>query len=270
MRRRLHYELLTCAYRGHELLGQDAGSPRPQDELFVRDRDGLRWHRCLRCDAWVPAPAPTSPAREHPPERHEVVLPLRGKALRDKIVLRLIAIDRAFHFVVLLVIAAAIFVFAAHHAALRADFYRVLGDFQGGLRSPTVPEHGFVHSLDHVLSLQTGRLHVVGAIVLAYALLEGAEAIGLWYQKRWAEYLTFIATAALLPLEIHELALRISVLKLITLTINVAVVIYLLRAKRLFGIRGGAAADLAERERDSGWPALERTAPSPLSTPPRD
>src|SRR4051812_11167980 len=38
------------------------------------------------------------------PDRDEVQLPLRGKALRDKFVLRVIAIDRAVHFVVLAVI----------------------------------------------------------------------------------------------------------------------------------------------------------------------
>ncbi len=37
--------------------------------------------------------------------------------------------------------------------------------------------------------------------------------------------------------------------------------VYLLWAKRLFGIRGGAAADEAERERDVGWAALERATP---------
>ena len=48
---------------------------------------------------------------------------------------------------------------------------------------------------------------------------------------------------------------------LITLIINLAVVMYLLYAKRLFGLRGGGAADAALREADSGWPALERTLP---------
>ena len=40
--------------------------------------------------------------------------------------------------------------------------------------------------------------------------------------------------------------------------INMAVVIYLLRAKRLFGMRGGLAAEQAENALDQGWQALER------------
>jgi hypothetical protein len=41
----------------------------------------------------------------------------------------------------------------------------------------------------------------------------------------------------------------------------VAVVVYLLLAKRLFGLRGGAEADRVERERDGGWPAVQRATP---------
>jgi len=41
---------------------------------------------------------------------------------------------------------------------------------------------------------------------------------------------------------------------------------YLLFAKRLFGLRGGGRAETAERDRDSGWPALERSLPAPTPT----
>src|SRR5581483_5449989 len=90
-RRRLSYELVSCGYGGHVLLGRDAAELRPEDALFARDDgQGVRWHRCLRCDAWLPLEPPKSPARRHPPARDEVELPLRGRPLRDKYVLRLI------------------------------------------------------------------------------------------------------------------------------------------------------------------------------------
>ena len=88
-----------------------------------------------------------------------------------------------------------------------------------------------------------------------------ATSIGLWYQRRWAEYLTFIATALFLPLEFFELTRRVSALRLVALVINLAIVAYLVWAKRLFGVRGGVGAERAERERDTGWEALERSAP---------
>jgi uncharacterized membrane protein (DUF2068 family) len=260
---RFHYELLACGVGGHRLIGTDAAELRPQDAVVVRaGNDGTRWHRCVRCDSWLPLAAPCHPTRRFVPDHTEIEVPLRGKALRDRIVLRIIAVDRAIHFVVLAVLAVAIFLFIAHEAQMRDRVFRVVADLQGALGGPAQdPGHGILHDVRHLFSIQSGTLTKIGVVVAAYALLEGAEAVGLWFQKRWAEYLTFIATAALLPLEVYELSERLSALKLLTLIINLAVVVYLLLAKRLFGLRGGGAAEAAERARDTGWPALERTAP---------
>jgi uncharacterized membrane protein (DUF2068 family) len=270
-RPRYHYELLVCGVAGHELVGTDAMELRAEDALFAREgEDGTRWHRCLRCDSWLPLPPPDSPARAFPPSREEIDVPLRGRALRDKVVLRIIAVDRALHFLVLGVIAAAILVFAAKQQSLRGPAFRVLADLQGGLGGPARDSgHGIVHDLRRLFSVQHGTLTKIGLLVSAYALLEGAEAVGLWLLRRWAEYLTFIATTLLLPLEVYELTHKLSPLKLLTLILNVAVVVYLLLAKRLFGLRGGAAAERAERERDAGWPAIEGATPGslPSTTP---
>jgi uncharacterized membrane protein (DUF2068 family) len=265
-RPQFHYELLVCGLRGHELVGMDAAQLRPEDGVFVREAGGLRWYRCLRCDSWLPLQPPARPSERFPPRRDDVELPLRGRALRDKIVLRIIAVDRAIHFVVLAAIAVAVFVFAAKQSTLRDPAYKVLSDIQGSLGGPAT-NHGFLHGIRHLFSIQTGTLTKIGLLVSAYAILEGVEAVGLWWQKRWAEYLTFVATAAFLPLEIYELAHTLSPLKLITFILNLAVVLYLLLAKRLFGLRGGAAAERAERERDAGWPALERATPGETVLP---
>src|SRR3954454_23086878 len=265
-----HYELLVCGLVGHELVGTDAAELRPQDALVaLPGPDGLRWHRCLRCDSWVALPGPRHPSREVPPDRDQVILPLRGRALRDKVVLRLIAIDRALHFVVLAAIAVAIFLFAANQAQLRGPAFRILTDLQGGLGGPPkAGGHGLIADARRLFSVQHGTLIKIGVVVLAYAILEGLEAVGLWLMRRWAEYLTFMATTLLLPVEIYELTHKLSVLKIVTLTLNVAVVVYLLLAKRLFGLRGGARAEREERERDTGWPAIERATPgaAPLAT----
>jgi uncharacterized membrane protein (DUF2068 family) len=266
----LHYELLVCGLSGHELIGTDVAEVRGSDHLVVREEEGLRWHRCVRCDSWLPLPPPRAPERRHVPPRGEVELPLRGKALRDKIVLRVIAVDRALHFVILAALAVAVFLIASHEEQLRADFYRVMADIQGGVGGgPLQPgHHGLVGRLDELFSLRAGTLHLIGAGIAVLAVLEGAEAVGLWYQKRWAEYLTFVVTTALIPLEIYELTAYVSWFKVTALILNLAVVIYLLVAKRLFGLRGGYARELAERERDVGWDALERSTPmSGASTP---
>ncbi|HKN93331.1 MAG TPA: DUF2127 domain-containing protein [Thermoleophilaceae bacterium] len=244
-------------------MGTDAAHLRPEDGLFAREGPAdLRWYRCLRCDSWLPLDPPPTPVREHPPAREEIELPLRGKPLRDKVVLRLIAIDRAFHFVLLAALAIVIFFVAANAARLREPVFKALADLQSGLGGPrTSSRHGIVYDIHHLLSLDSGTLTKLGVVVAAYAVLEGAEGIGLWLQKRWAEYLTFIATTILLPLEVYEITQRLSALKIITLIINIAVVIYLLFAKRLFGLRGGGRAEQEERRRDTGWEALERATP---------
>lgn len=248
---------------GHELVGTDAASLRPEDALYAREESGIRWYRCLRCDSWLPLPCPEQPTRDLPPQREEIELPLRGKALRDKVVLRLIAIDRALHFVVLTLLAVAVFLFASHELQLRHVFYRIVNAVQGSSGGPTRRPHGgFLASLEHVADLSSTTLYAVSAVAAAYALLEGVEAVGLWLQKRWAEYLTFVATIVFIPYEVYELARAASPFKIVALVVNVAIAIYLLLAKRLFGFRGGAAAERAELERDTGWEALERTMPA--------
>jgi uncharacterized membrane protein (DUF2068 family) len=107
----------------------------------------------------------------------------------------------------------------------------------------------------------------LGLVVSAYAALEATEMVGLWFNQRWAEYLTFVATSALVPYEIYELSLGVSVFKAVTLVINLAVVIYLLLAKRLFGLRGGHAAERARREVVGGWEAIETATTRPLPPP---
>ncbi len=260
-RPRFHWELLVCGVRGHALIGLDAARLRPEDALVALERDGLRWYRCVRCDSWLPLAPPAKPKRDVPPDRSEIELPLRGRALRDKVVLRIIAIDRAIHFVVLGLLAAAIFLFAGHELALRAVYFRLVNAVQGGAGARTSNGHGVLHTLAHVFTLRTRTLYLLGVGAAGYALLEGAEAVGLWFQRRWAEYLTFLATLIFMPYEIYELTLSVSVFKSVTFVLNVVIAVYLLFAKRLFGLRGGAVAVELERERDVGWEALERTAP---------
>ncbi|WP_229322081.1 DUF2127 domain-containing protein [Streptomyces sp. UNOC14_S4] len=262
-RRRIGYELLECALHGHRLVGTDAARVRPDDALVVRETpDGHRWHRCLRCDAWLPLPPPDLPGREVPEHRAEIELPLRGRPLRDRYVLRLIALDRLLHFVVLGVLAVAVLLFAHERERLRGPFYRIVDDLQNGVGGPSgLRGHGLLGDLQKAFAAHDRTLWVIGVVIAAYALLEGVEAVGLWRAARWAEYLTFVATSVLLIPEIYELTERVSPLKVCTLAINLAVVVYLLLAKRLFGLRGGGRAEAAERERDSGWQALERVYP---------
>jgi uncharacterized membrane protein (DUF2068 family) len=262
---KVDWELVACGWRGHEIVGTDVAELRPQDGILARDAGGVRWHRCLRCDSWVALPIPSAPAATHLPERAAIQIPTRGKALRDKVVLRVIAVDRVVHFVILVGLGVGVVALAGNEATVRSRFYRILTDLQGGVGGGPVQTSGHVGILgefDRLFSLRSGTLRELGIALLSYGVLEGVEAIGLWLTKRWAEYLTFIATTVLLPLEIYEILHKATALKVIGLIINLAVVIYLLFAKRLFGLRGGGAVDEAERARGMSWETIAHaTAP---------
>jgi len=59
-----------------------------------------------------------------------------------------------------------------------------------------------------------------------------AEGVALWLRKRWAEWLTVIATSLLVPLELYELVRRATALKTVGLTVNILIVFYLVRVVR--------------------------------------
>jgi len=96
------------------------------------------------------------------------------------------------------------------------------------------------------------RLAALVAIgLVAYAALQLVEGIGLFLLKRWGEYVAAVGTSVFLPLEIHELTKRVTVIRVGALVVNLAAIAYLVWTKRLFGVRGGRAAFEAERESES-------------------
>ena len=76
-----------------------------------------------------------------------------------------------------------------------------------------------------------------------YSTLLLTEGIGLLLEKRWATYLTIIATASFIPLELYELSNRLTVTPLVVLGINIVIVWYLARA--LNRSRGRPAMELS-------------------------
>ena len=78
------------------------------------------------------------------------------------------------------------------------------------------------------------RLKELSVGTFIYSAIFLAEGIGLALAKRWAEYLTIVSTASLLPLEVYELVKHASIGKGLALIINLAVVAYLVFELRRF------------------------------------
>jgi uncharacterized membrane protein (DUF2068 family) len=91
------------------------------------------------------------------------------------------------------------------------------------------PNSNGVEKIIHKLhAISSSRFGVYGIIALAYGALEAAEGYGLWRRRRWAEYLTVLATSLLFVPEIWEIASKASPLKIGALLVNIAVVAYLI------------------------------------------
>jgi uncharacterized membrane protein (DUF2068 family) len=109
---------------------------------------------------------------------------------------------------------------------LHHDVAAVAADWIAAMRIDPHNEH--IHSMLAMLGfLDDHRLKQIGAGSFVYATLKFIEGGGLFYGKRWAEYLTVIATGILIPLEIHELINHASLPRAAVFVANAAVVWYL-------------------------------------------
>lgn len=87
----------------------------------------------------------------------------------------------------------------------------------------------FLHATAHVTD---ARLRGLAALALAYTALRWTEAYGLWFGRRWAEWLGATSGAIYLPVEVYELWETPGPIKAATLTVNMALVAYLAWALR--------------------------------------
>jgi uncharacterized membrane protein (DUF2068 family) len=238
------WSLFACARHGHVTYVPDEEALR--DRLRGDGPAGESW-RCLRCwDFVLGAPQAGGPAEDAP-------IVLRGRVLRDALVLRILAVERALRALVFGALAYAVIRFEHSQESVQRLFDKALPSarplakaFNYDLdNSPTVAH------LRHLINSKPHTLHLVVAFFIGYAVVEAVEAVGLWSLKRWGEYVAVIATSAFLPIEIYELAHKVSVLKIVAFVINLALVLYLLVTKRLFGVRGGRKAYDAERHSES-------------------
>jgi uncharacterized membrane protein (DUF2068 family) len=238
------WSLRGCARKGHVTYAPVEEDLR--ERLHVKTAAGEAW-RCLRCATFVVGePHGVGPAAHAP-------VVLRGKALKDATILRLLAAERFGRGLLLAALAYGVVYFKDSKTSIKRTFdeaipaAKPLADvFNYDLdASPTVER------VRHLLDSSQHTLTLVAVGLFAYAALQLLEGVGLWMLKRWGEYVAVVATSAFLPLEVYELTHEVSWLKVAALVVNLAAVGYLVWTKRLFGVRGGHEAFLAERDAQS-------------------
>ncbi len=144
--------------------------------------------------------------------------------------IKVIIVERIIKAIVL--IALAIGLLVAGRTGLLTDWAQYAQDQLNLEAGDSLIVHALLTVVVYVGTFSHTTLLAIGAIV--YALLEGTEGVGLAMRRRWAEYLTVIATGILIPLEAYEVIHHVTLFKVGALLLNVAVVGYLAYRKRLF------------------------------------
>lgn len=238
------FALRSCGLRGHATFAPD--EPALRERLRTDTPIGEAW-RCLRCETFVVGPPRGSGPANTAPE-----VP-RGRSLRDRTLMRALAVERAFRALIFGLLAAGVLKVRGSRERLQEAFDKDLP-----LIRPLADQLGWnpdnskiIRHIGDLFSLSSSTFLWIAVGFAAYALIELIEAVGLWLVQRWGEYFAVIATSVFLPLEIYELTEKVTATRAIAFLINIVAVIWLLWSKRLFGLNGGAEAYREEHRSES-------------------
>ncbi len=231
----MDWSLLGCGAGGHVTFAPD--EPGLRDRLGVATPDGQTW-RCLRCGTFVIGePTASGPAASAPRVR-------RAEQVRSALILRIFAVERFIRALIFAALAIAVWRFSVSRLSFEQAYDQalpplraLLGDF--GFRVDHSKLLGLLHE---AFTVDPRKLGYIAIGLGAYAVVEVIEGVGLWLVKRWGEYFAMIVTSLGLPYEIYDLANKVTVLRVVAFLINLALVLYLVLTKRLFGVRGGKKA----------------------------
>lgn len=116
------------------------------------------------------------------------------------------------------------------HKLLDANIIERLYSWSSTLSDDRLERKLIERALDWVEDLGAKRIQIVIAGFIAYTAVALVEGIGLWMRKTWAEWLTTLFTASLIPFELWELIKRPPGHRLpiaATLVVNLIIVAYL-------------------------------------------
>ena len=237
------WELFSCGWRGHETYEPVGGTEAKKfaKHLHMQTKQGEAW-RCLRCGNYILG----RPKHSGPIDKAPLVL--RGKVLREALILRFLGAERFIRGLILLLLGYGIIRFKQNEGSLAKVFQDSLPAIRDLAKNFNydIDHSETMHVIQSALNASQNKLTLVAVAIFVYAAIQLTEGIGLWLMKRWGEYFAVVATSFFIPIEIYEVFHHATVLKFGALALNIAAVIYLIYSKRLFGVRGGGAAHHAD------------------------
>jgi uncharacterized membrane protein (DUF2068 family) len=249
----MDWNLYRCGRIGHITYAPE--EPDLREYLRTSGPAGEFW-RCLRCGTFVTGrPASSGPAAQAPVIK-------RGREIRSELILRAFAIERFFRFLLFGGVAYAIWQFGHSKLTIEQAFNRDLPIVRGSLGQLglNISHSSLIIEFQKALHISQGTFTLIAAGVAVFAIIELIEGIGLWQSRRWGEYFAMVVTSLGLPYEIYDLIVKVSWARLVFFGINLALVIYLVLTKRLFGARGGRTAYEARLRSDSIFDEAAREA----------
>ena len=123
---------------------------------------------------------------------------------------------------------AALFLITAVSIFLSLKNYEGLQDFSDSLALEG--KKGIISAvLTKFLGTSTKTIKLSGLAAVIYSLISALEAVGLWFQKKWAEWLVIAIVSISIPPEIFELTKGFSWIKLLIFALNLLILAYLLK-----------------------------------------
>ena len=151
--------------------------------------------------------------------RRIITLAAMSAPLQHK-VLRAVAIFEAFKGAIVLVVGFGLLSFLSRDAEAFAERLVHRLHLDPANHYPQV----FIKAMS---DLTDTHLWLIASFAALYATVRFVEAYGLWHERRWAEWLAALGGAIYVPVELYELAHRVTALRVGALLVNLAVVAYM-------------------------------------------